>query len=317
MSRPALEIARLAKSYGQQPALRDVSLTIEAGEIVALLGPNGAGKTTLVSIVGGLLRPDAGSVLVRGIDAVASSRQARLHLGIAPQELGVYPNLTVRRNLAFFGELAGLHRGSLAQRIEWVADAMRLEELMDRPARQLSGGQKRRLHTGMAMIHRPPLLLLDEPTAGVDVETRLALLEAVGKLAKEGTAICYSTHYLHEAEQLGGRAAIIDHGRIVADAEVTSLVDSAGDSVVEMRFDGPVPRKARPPKATDTAGAIRISTSAPASTIVQTLSELGSSAERLVGIEIIRPNLESVFLALTGHRVEAELGRELDVVSPA
>ncbi len=193
-----LHIAGLHKSYGAEPALRGVDLDVGEGEIVALLGPNGAGKTTLVSIVAGLRTADSGVVEVAGIDALRRSKEVRRLLGIAPQETGIYPVVSVRQNLTLFGELNGLRRRDCRQRADEVAEALALTDLLDRPAGRLSGGQKRRVHTAIAFMHRPRLLLLDEATTGADVETRAHILALVRRLSEEGCSVLYSTHYLAE-----------------------------------------------------------------------------------------------------------------------
>lgn len=207
-----LRVENVHKSYGDVQALRGVDFSIDPGEIIALLGHNGAGKTTLVSIVAGLRKPDSGSVHVAGIDVVRRPYDARIHLGLAPQDLGIYMPVSVRQNLSYFGQLSGMGGRALAERIDEVADGIGLDELLDRPAAKLSGGEKRRLHTAIALVHRPPLLLLDEPTTGADVATRARLLDLVRRLAADGTAICYSTHYLGEVETLDARVSILDEG---------------------------------------------------------------------------------------------------------
>nr|MDP9332812.1 ABC transporter ATP-binding protein [Actinomycetota bacterium] len=191
-----LSVFEVVKRYGARTALDGVSLEVERGEVLGLLGPNGAGKSTLVSIVAGLRRPDSGTVLVEGIDVVAESPAARARVGLAPQETGLYEVLTVRENLAFFADLAGMGRRARATRIDELAVALRLTALLDRTAFELSGGERRRLHTAIAFLHRPPLLLLDEATVGADVETRAALLDVVRAVANGGAAVVYSTHYL-------------------------------------------------------------------------------------------------------------------------
>lgn len=213
MTAVALRIRDVAKSYGAHRALDSVSLDIAPGEILALLGPNGAGKSTLVTIVAGLLGPDAGRVEVCGLDVVTQRRPALARLGLAPQDLAIYPRLTVRENIEFFAVLAGLTGATKAARCAEAAESLDLGNLLGRRAAHLSGGEKRRLHTALAVVHRPPLLLLDEPTAGVDTQTRLRLLEFVRALAAEGTAICYTTHYLTEVETLGASVAVIQGGQ--------------------------------------------------------------------------------------------------------
>lgn len=301
-----LEVVGVRKSYGDVVALAGVDLRIGEGEICALLGPNGAGKTTLVSIVCGLRRPDAGTVRVAGIDAVADSQQARHHLGFAPQELAIYPTVSVRENLVFAGELADLRGPALAGAVDDVAEALELTDLLSRSARALSGGEKRRVHTAMAMIHRPRLLLLDEPTTGVDVATRARLLDAVRRLAeRDGTAVCYSTHYLPEVEALGASVTIVDHGRVIAQGPVADLIATHARTLIELSFDGPVPDLG--PGATVAGdGLVRVESNRPAQDAAQLLARLGPDGTRLRGIEIITPSLESVFLSLTGRRYEAD-----------
>jgi ABC-2 type transport system ATP-binding protein len=257
---PTLVVKGVRKRYGDTIALDGVDLDIAAGEIVALLGPNGAGKTSLVSIVAGLRRPDTGSVQVAGVDALRKPHAARARLGLAPQELGIYPTLSVRDNLRFHGELAGLRRTALTRRVAEVADALALGDLLRRAARELSGGEARRLHTAMSVIGRPQLLLLDEPTTGADVGMRVQLLELVRTLAAEGAAVCYSTHYLQEVEQLGASVAIIDAGRIVARGPLRTLVAAHGSAAIELRFDGPPPRLEEEPHARTDGATLRVAT---------------------------------------------------------
>ncbi|MGI9616268.1 MAG: ABC transporter ATP-binding protein, partial [Acidimicrobiales bacterium] len=190
------------KSYGDVHAVRGVDLDVEAGQIVALLGRNGAGKTTLLSIIAGLVGADAGSVEIEGIDALARLDAAAKLIGIAPQQTGIYPVLSVRENLEFFGDLAGVPRAERRDRAESVANRLGLDGLLERKGNQLSGGEARRLHTACALVHRPSLLMLDEPTVGADVGTRQQLIDAVKEMAAEGAGVIYTTHYLPEVEAL-------------------------------------------------------------------------------------------------------------------
>lgn len=309
-----LAVEGLWKSYGSTHALAGIDLEISAGETCCLIGPNGAGKTTLVSIVAGIRRPDAGVVRVGGKSVVAEPFSVRKLLGVAPQELGIYPTITVWQNIALFGDLAGVPKNDLSRRIEEVADILGLSELLGRPVRELSGGEKRRVHTAMAMVHRPPLLLLDEPTSGVDVATRAGLLESVGRLAREaGTAICYSTHYLPEVETLGGSVAIIDGGQIIARGSVESLVRRYAQSAVELSFDGPAPSVVVPGRRVETLGdRVRVYTDIPAADTATALSALGPDAERLRGVEVVSAGLEAVFLSLTGRRYRVDRAEPAD-----
>jgi ABC-2 type transport system ATP-binding protein len=300
---PALEVAGVSKVYaGGQVALDGVSLTVEPGQIAGLLGPNGAGKTTLVSIVAGLRRPDAGTVSVCGVDALKSPRVARRRLGVAPQELGVCPILRPRENLRLFAELAGFSRAETSRQIGDLSDALDLGEFLDRPVRFLSGGQQRRVHTALAMIRRPALLLLDEPTAGVDVHTRGDLLELVRELADEGVAVCYSTHYLQEAEALDAAVTILDGGRVIAGGTVAELVARYAEPLVELTFEGSPPQIDLPDRSSVSGDTLRVYGDPPTAVAAHVVTALGSEAERLRSVEIIRPSLESVFLSVTGRR---------------
>ena len=295
-----LDVRGLAKSYGDVPALRGVDLHVAEGEIVGLLGPNGAGKTTLVSIVAGLRRADAGTVQVGGEDPTRPA--TRRQIGLAPQELGIYVSLTVRENLALFADMAGLRGRARSVRIDEVAALLSLQQLLDRRCQFLSGGEKRRVHTAMALVHRPRLLLLDEPTTGVDVSTRSDLLAAVRGLAADGAAVCYSTHYLPEVEGLGASVAIIDRGRLVARGPLADLVTRHGNASIELRFDGAAPLPPSGWSGAAEGSVLRLRTDSPASDAAGVIAALGTEATRLQGVELVRPSLESVFLSLTGRR---------------
>jgi ABC-2 type transport system ATP-binding protein len=289
------------KSYRDISALRGVDLEIEPGEIVALLGANGAGKTTLISIVAALCRPDAGGVWVDGVDMLINPKRGRQSLGVATQETGVYPTLSVHDNFRFFGELAGLKRRTLDERLESVAEVLGLSALLDREARTLSVGQARRLHTAMILLGKPSLLLLDEPTTGVDVSSRAQMLDLVRDLALDGAAVCYSTHYLVEAEQLGASVAVLHHGHIVARDTVQRLISSYGQSAIELQFDGPAPQLDLPGIQRSEA-TLRLATHQDSAQSVASLfAALGDSISRLRDVRVIQGNLESVFLALTGQ----------------
>jgi ABC-2 type transport system ATP-binding protein len=228
-----LRAENLTKWYGPALALDGFSLAVAPGEIVGLIGHNGAGKTTFAEIVTGLTRADSGSVSIAGIDIRRQPRAARAAIGYAPQEFGLYPTATVRENLALFGRLYGLNRAARAEAIERVAAEVILTELLDRPVDVLSGGQKRRAQAATALLHTPALLLLDEPTAGADPETRDALLRAVRARADAGAAVCYTTHYLPELDQLDASIAVASHGRIIARGERSTLMaDLAGHATL-------------------------------------------------------------------------------------
>ena len=234
-----LELRGITKRFGPLTANDSINLTIEEGHIHALLGENGAGKSTLIPILCGLRRADPGIASICG-HRPASTEAAR-SIGYAPQELGIYPDLSVAQNLAAFGELHGLGRREAASRAGEVMDLLGLSEKRDQRASHLSGGQQRRLHAGMAIMHRPRLVFMDEPTVGADVEARSQILCAVRQLADEGAAVVYTSHYLAEFEELGSDIAILNEGSIVASGTLEEIVSHHARAEVTLEFDRPVP----------------------------------------------------------------------------
>ena len=289
-----LEATQVRKSYGETVALDGVDLSVRAGQVVALLGPNGAGKTTFVRIVAGLLRPDSGTVSIDGHDAVGARRQVNHLVGLASQDLAFYPILTVAQNLRFFARLGGLPATQVETRIEEVADALDLLPFLGRLAYRLSGGEKRRVHTAIALVHRPPLLLLDEPTAGADVTTRGRILDVVRQLAADGAAVCYSTHYFPEVEELDAHVVILDRGRVVSTGTVSDLVGRHGAAFVVLDFED------APGEAT------RIACKDPSVELPLILDGLGDRRSQVRSIELVKPNLESVFVSLTGRPIDED-----------
>jgi ABC-2 type transport system ATP-binding protein len=300
----ALEVVSVRKSYAGHEALRGVDLAIAPGQVVALLGPNGAGKTTLLSIVAGLLRADAGRIHVNGWDVTAEPLRAQRTIGFAPQSTGVYEPLTVEENLRFFGALGGLKGQELTLRVDRLIEDLLLGNLRPKQCQHLSGGEKRRVHTAIALIGQPPLVLLDEPTVGADIETRAALIALVQSLAAEGTAVLYTTHYLPEVESLQADVVMIDCGRVVAEGTIDQLVAEHGTGELELRFIGPAPNVDLTGSKTHIDGdRIVVSTSEPAAVAVALLDRLGEDIHRLQDVRILRPSLENVFLNLTGRRL--------------
>ena len=235
---PALDAQGIHKSYAAHEVLRGVDLLVEPGQILGLLGRNGAGKSTLITILCGLRRADSGTANICG-HRPASANAARL-IGYAPQELGIYPDLSVAQNLVAFGELHGLGRREAASRAGEVMELLGLTEKRGQRASHLSGGQQRRLHAGMAIMHRPRLVFMDEPTVGADVEARSQILCAVRQLADEGAAVVYTSHYLAEFEELGSDIAILNEGSIVASGTLEEIVSHHARAEVTLEFDRPV-----------------------------------------------------------------------------
>ena len=302
-----LKVRGVHKRYGAVEALRGVDLEVTAGEICALVGPNGAGKTSLVSIIAGLRRPDGGEVEVGGLDVTRHRQEVGRLLGLASQELAIYPSIKVRDSLVLYAELAGLRGAEMRRRVEETAEALGITDLLGRQGNALSGGQKRRLHTAMALVHRPPLLLLDEPTVGADIESRRQLLDLVRRLAAEGAAVCYSTHYLPEVEALDATVAILEAGRVIARGELARLLADHAEPAVELQFQGPAPRHlSGAPGAVIDGDRVRIPASDPAATAAAILTSLRPDDPALAGLEVIHPTLESVYLTLAGRRYDAE-----------
>ena len=274
-----LEAIDLVKRYGPVQALDGFSLHVEAGEIVGLVGHNGAGKTTFVEIVANLIRPDSGHVTIDGKDPAA----ARGRIGVAPQHLGLYPSISPREHLELFGRLAGLRRAALRTAIDDLAAALRLTGFMDRHSGGLSGGQQRRIQAATALIHRPGLLLLDEPTAGADLETRQAMLDVVKQRAGEGAAIVYITHYLPELTDLQATIAVARSGGIIARGTHAELVDG-------------LPGEVRLTLGEDEE--IRVSTTAPTATLIDLLSRTDRPVS---AVDVRNPSLDDLYRSLAGN----------------
>jgi ABC-2 type transport system ATP-binding protein len=289
----------LRKRYGSTHALAGFSLTVEPAEIVGLIGHNGAGKTTFVEITAGLVRPDAGRVTIAGIDPARAPAAARSRLGLAPQQLALYPTATVAANLRLFGALAGLRRRALRTAIDETADALGLTGMLHRPVAVLSGGQQRRAQAATALLHRPAVLLLDEPTVGADLETRQALLALVRRRAADGTAICYTTHYLPELADLGATIAVAAAGRVIARGDQDTLLAGL-PGTVRLTFGGPVPGvlAARPGAAVDGAKLVLRGTD-PAAVLAAALRELDAVPHPPVtAVDIARPDLADLYESL-------------------
>jgi ABC-2 type transport system ATP-binding protein len=297
-----LAVSGLSKSYGPHRALTSVDLKVGRGEVSALLGRNGAGKTTLVSIVAGLLSADAGSVVIDGIDALAHPRLGRASLGLAPQETGVYPTLSCRDNLRLFTGLAGMGRQQTRVAIDELSELLGLTELLDRRAKELSGGERRRLHTAIALVGRPSLVLLDEPTVGADVQTRSQLLRVVRELARNGAAVVYSTHYFPEVTDLDASVLILDRGHVLARGSINEVIAAHCIGAVELEFSGPAPDVAPlfPVNSVTTNGScVRIETNDTARATTVVLASLDTRAASLRGLTVLQASLESAFLQLT------------------
>jgi ABC-2 type transport system ATP-binding protein len=295
----------MVKSFGSVTAVDGISLSLRNGECVGLLGPNGAGKSTLIRAIAGRVIPDAGRVAVFG--AEAGSQGARAALGWVPQDLALYPRLSVRENLRSFGRYHGLTGKRLEQAVARCLAWAALDDRAGELTRNLSGGMKRRLNMAAGLIHEPRLMLLDEPTVGVDPQSRNRIFEMIETLRAQGMTIIYTTHYMEEAERLCDRIAIVDHGRIIALDTKDALVRSAfaSRSQVVARLEGPEGTVAawvaeRGGKMTDSTAEFTVEHPGE---ITALLEAAASSGLELVDLLLRRPNLESVFLHLTGREL--------------
>ncbi len=299
----------LRKRYGELEAVKGVSFQIHEGETYGLLGPNGAGKTTTISMVCGLLTRDAGEVTLDGQAIDVGAVAAKAGIGYVPQELAIYPDLSARENLEFFGRLYDLGGAQLKARVSEVLELIGLTERARDRTSTFSGGMQRRLNIGIGLLHQPRLLLLDEPTVGVDPQSRNAILESIAELGRQGMAILYTTHYMEEAERLCTRIGIIDGGEIRAEGtrkELVALIGQreqvrltlAGDVVAAARAAGHVRGVA---SAAAKGDEVEVLTADAGRVLPRLLDAVEAAGAHVRGVEIVQPNLEAVFLHLTGR----------------
>ncbi len=306
-----IHVEHLRKQYGDLVAVDDVSFTAEEGRIFGLLGPNGAGKTTTIGCACGLLKPTSGRITVSGHDVVSDAREARRHLGIVPQELALYSDLSAAANLEFWGSAYGLTGAALRRR---VADVLELIGLADRAkdhTSKFSGGMKRRLNFGCGIVHSPRVLLLDEPTAGVDPQSRVRLLDLVREQARAGTTVVYTTHYMEEAQDLCDRIAIVDHGKLLAIGTLEELRRLVGEQdLVRLagRFDAAGATRAIEALdgvqvLTAAADAITITTAGASRKLPAIFAALTTAGADIQETTLSVPSLESLFIKLTGREL--------------
>lgn len=295
----AIQVNSVSKRYGSLVALDRVDLTIEPGEFFGLLGPNGAGKTTLISIIAGLVRASSGQVAIMGHDVVTDFRAARLSVGVVPQELAFDPFFTVRETLTFQSGYFGLrHNGAW---IDEVLENLGLTNKADTNTRALSGGMKRRLLVAQALVHKPPVIVLDEPTAGVDVELRQTLWSFIRRLNREGHTIVLTTHYLEEAQALCGRIAMLKAGRIVALDTTRALLARVAGLQLTMRPRGTPPASVLAHRIEERDGLLTLRL-AHSDEVARVLAECAAAGCAVEDLEVGRADLEDVFLQLMADR---------------
>jgi len=288
--------------------VNDVSFHIASGETYGMLGPNGAGKTTTISIVAGLLAADGGEVTVAGERITPSAIKARAAIGLVPQDLAIYPDLTARENLEFMGRLYDLRGNALKGRVAEVLEITGLADRADDRTEEYSGGMKRRLNIGIGLLHSPTLLILDEPTVGVDPQSRRSILDSVAALSVEGMSVLYTTHYMEEAERICDRVGIIDEGRLVAEGTRRELVALVGETDhIQLVASGDLTAAAAAARLLDGVteasvvdGSIALIANDGRRLLPDLLAAVHDAGVEVTSVEVVEPDLEMVFLHLTG-----------------
>lgn len=303
-----LKAVNLRKTYGAVRAVDGISFEVERGEVFGLLGPNGAGKSTTISMISTLIRPSGGSILYEGNDILAEPKAIRRKLGVVPQDVALYPTLTGYENLAFWGSLYGLRGSELKKRIGEVAEMIGLNGRLKDRVDKYSGGMKRRLNIGAALLHMPELLIMDEPTVGIDPQSRSHILDTVLELNRRGMTILYTSHYMEEAESLCSRICIMDQGKIIASGTRSELVELIGERTEIVLVLEPADQE-----AVEALGAIPgieslerqedriiIRCENADSILAGVIAAVTAAGKHLRSVDVKKPNLETVFLHLTG-----------------
>ena len=308
---PILRANNLVKKFGDLTAVDDVTFEIYEGEIFSLLGPNGAGKTTTISMLSTLLTPTSGDAMINGFSIKNDNMQVRNHIGIVPQEIALYDDLTALENLYYWGRLYNLSGRTLELRVAEVLEQIGLTDRAKDRIKTYSGGMKRRVNIAAGLLHKPKLLFMDEPTVGIDPQSRRMILDKVKELNQQGMAILYTTHYMEEAQELSNRVGIIDHGKLIAVGTQEQLTKQVGenDSIHILTdpmddlssiaaklqgFDGIT-------RVTVDESGLNLITSNAETNLAPIIQEVSQAGARIKSIEIIEPNLETVFLHLTGR----------------
>ena len=305
----AIEVQNLKKNFGELKAVQGVNFTAQRGEIFSLLGPNGAGKSTTISMLSGLLQPSEGEARIMGHSIRSDSQAALAALGVVPQDIALYPDLSARENLDFWGKMYGLRGAPLRQRVDEVLDIIGLTDRQKGRVGTFSGGMKRRVNIGVALLHKPQVVIMDEPTVGIDPQSRRHILDNVKELNQQGMTVLYTTHYMEEAAELSQHIAILDHGKVIAcgtHAELITLVgeldrlvltlNTEADQIIEsLRMVEGVR------KADRQAGTLILLVDDSNLVLPKLFEAAARSRARITSVEIHEPNLEAVFLHLTGR----------------
>ena len=306
-----LEVKNLAKAYGDFKAVKEISFDIKEGEIFSLLGPNGAGKTTTISMLSTLYTPTSGDATIGGHSITKDAMAVKQVIGVVPQEIALYEDLTARENLLFWGQMYGLGGRSLASRVDEVLKQIDLVDKAKSRVKTYSGGMKRRVNIGVGLLHKPRLLFMDEPTVGIDPQSRRAILDTVKDLNRQGMTVLYTTHYMEDAQELSDRVGIIDHGELIAlgtQAELTQQVGQTDTLILHINENEDAEALASAFKgmpgireATATDHEISIITPQAETILAAVVSKANERGIRIRSLDIREPNLEAVFLHLTGR----------------
>jgi ABC-2 type transport system ATP-binding protein len=307
-----LTVEDLRKSFGEIAAVKGVSFTVEKGESFGLLGPNGAGKSTIINMITGLFPPTSGVVHIKDIDVIKNTKQAQTLIGVVPQEIALYQNMSARENLKFWGRMYDLSGSSLEKSIDEVLEIIGLTERAKDKVETFSGGMKRRVNIGAAILHRPELLIMDEPTVGIDPQSRNHILETVKRLNSEGMTIIYTSHYMEEVEYLCERIGIIDHGELIASGTLGELRETIGDhSKIVLTVEKKTANKEiiihslnnlfLENDITIKDEQLIVFHKEPQLILSDLIQVVTNTGTKVISVDIIEPNLESVFLHLTGR----------------
>jgi ABC-2 type transport system ATP-binding protein len=309
MTSIAIEVQNLLKYFGEVKAVDGIDFTVQAGEIFSLLGPNGAGKTTTISMISCLLRPNEGDVLVMGHSVRKDPQAVKACLGVVPQEIALYEDLSARENLTFWGKMYGLRGEDLRKRVDEVLEVIGLADRQKGLVGKFSGGMKRRLNIGIALLHKPQLIIMDEPTVGIDPQSRRSILESVLQLNREGATVLYTTHYMEEAQELSDHIAIMDHGKLIAMGTHNELVKIIGEmDRLDVILSADAPHvvdawKTIPGvhQVTSEDGHLSLLVDDSNLALPRLFEVVVNTNIRITSVEIHEPNLEAVFLHLTGR----------------
>jgi ABC-2 type transport system ATP-binding protein len=309
MKTEAIKVQNLDKHFDDIHAVDDVSFTIHTGEIFSLLGPNGAGKTTTIGMISGLLSPDAGEVWLMGNSVLNDPKTAKAALGVVPQEIALYEDISARANLNFWGKMYDLRGEELTSSVDEVLALVGLEDRANGTVSKFSGGMQRRLNVGIALLHKPRVIIMDEPTVGIDPQSRRKILDSVKQLRAQGVTILYTTHYMEEAQELSDRIAIMDNGKIIALGSHQELIEIVGelDRICLTINEKPLnvirawESLEGVEKVTDEDGRINLFVKDSNRVLPDIFETAAKENVRITGVDIQEPNLEAVFLHLTGR----------------